>query len=347
MSYCIYQLDDKKNESVIKIISNSDLLSEIQKRLVGKYNTITLHGISKNIVLINDYFVIGYYLLVNEAEIELVHKHTEVDSLFIWKLLPLECNHDFNKLNKIRELIAKPITEPKFHSEFSDSDDFSESDDFSDFMPVISVKQKLQIPEFKLEKISPYSNILIIGVRGYGKRQLISTILTNLNISNDFPENTTIISPTDKLHKYFSEKFSKAKIHHEYRDDIIIEQFNTKPGCIIYHDCINGLKKPDSNIINLLANSVHFKKSCIMSIQGPFGLGPDVRSHFDYVFISNNTSAITRKEIWMKYAGMFETLEVFNKVFSEITQGYNYMVICNNSKSDNISDKVFHFNSAL
>jgi hypothetical protein len=213
-------------------------------------------------------------------------------------------------------------------------------------MPSQFTNQKIQISEFKLEKMNEYPNILIIGVRGCGKRQLISSILTNLSTSVEFIQNTTIISGTDKLNKYFSEKFPKAKISYEYQDDIITNQFNTKPGCIISHDVIGGSKKPDNNIMHFLGNSRHYKKSCIMSIQSPLSLGPDVRSNFDYVFIANNSSAINRKKIWENYAGMFETLEVFNKVFAEITIGYNYMVICNNSKSNNISDKVFHFNSA-
>ena len=110
MKYCIYQIDDKSNEKVIDILDEEDQFVEtIKERLEGKFSYKFLESISENDIKVNDCFKRDYYLLVNKNQIKLVNKFNKVNSgyiynstknaiivLFIWKLLPFECEEILN-----------------------------------------------------------------------------------------------------------------------------------------------------------------------------------------------------------------------------------------------------------
>lgn len=92
MSYCINETDDKMNSKTIKITqTNTELLNIVIQLITNQYNFETLEGIDKNIILINSYFSIGYYLLANK-NVELIHKisPTKITTLFTWEILPSE-----------------------------------------------------------------------------------------------------------------------------------------------------------------------------------------------------------------------------------------------------------------
>lgn len=90
MAYYICETDDKMNSKTIKITqTNTELLNIVIQLISDKYNFETLEGVGKNIILINSYFSIGYYLLFNK-NVELIHKNspTKITTLFTWELLP-------------------------------------------------------------------------------------------------------------------------------------------------------------------------------------------------------------------------------------------------------------------
>lgn len=78
-------------------------------------------------------------------------------------------------------------------------------------------------------------------------------------------------------------------------------------------------------------------------MQTPIGLPPELRLNFDYVFLLKENSAINRKKLWMNYASVFPSLDIFEKVFAKITENFCSMVINNKSISDKIEDQIFWF----
>ncbi|QKF93472.1 VV A32-like packaging ATPase [Fadolivirus algeromassiliense] len=111
--FCIYQLDDKRNEKIIKVLKNeSDFLNTIKENINKQFNVKLLETLNENDVKINDCFKDDYYLLVNEKQIKLIQKYKKIDKgyiynsnsvdvnvLFTWKLLPFECEKPISTEN--------------------------------------------------------------------------------------------------------------------------------------------------------------------------------------------------------------------------------------------------------
>ena len=77
--------------------------------------------------------------------------------------------------------------------------------------------KSLPIREFKLDMLCPNASICIIGKRGAGKSWLYRDIL---NHYKDLPGGI-VISPVDKLQRFYSKFFPDIYIHHEYKTEII------------------------------------------------------------------------------------------------------------------------------
>jgi hypothetical protein len=78
-------------------------------------------------------------------------------------------------------------------------------------------------------------------------------------------------------------------------------------------------------------------------MQYSVGIPPEMRSNFDYVFLLAEDTISNRKRLYEHYAGMFPTFDIFQQVFSDITQDYGIMVIDNRVHSKNITDKVYWY----
>jgi hypothetical protein len=68
-----------------------------------------------------------------------------------------------------------------------------------------------------------------------------------------------------------------------------------------------------------------------------------MRSNFDYIFLLAEDTISNRKRLYEHYAGMFPTFDIFQQVFSDITENYGIMVINNRVHSKNLTDKVFWY----
>jgi hypothetical protein len=73
------------------------------------------------------------------------------------------------------------------------------------------------------------------------------------------------------------------------------------------------------------------------------GIPPEYRSNFDYIFLLAEDTISNRKRLYEHYAGMFPTFDIFQQVFTDITEDYGMMVINNRIHSKNITDKVFWY----
>ncbi len=218
-------------------------------------------------------------------------------------------------------------------------------------------RRSLPIQEFILP--TQKSTICMIGKRATGKSCAISNIIDNLNVTDNFMENTLIISPSELMNPFYGSKYPTATILNNYGGDILIEylqkignlrsdEFNEFSGCIVLDDCLYHNRQINEPIImELIYNAKHYNITFIFAIQYLLPIVIDLRKKLDYIFLFKDDSLVDKKELYEKYCGMFPSLDFFEQVFSQITQDYNCMVINDLNRGNNLTDKIFYFKSKL
>jgi len=206
-----------------------------------------------------------------------------------------------------------------------------------------------------------HCTIAMIAKRASGKSYLTREILYH---KRSIPS-AIAISRTEKLNKFYTEFIPETFIYSEYDSEIlsriydrqsIMNQENKKRTdsgkkekddrlMLIMDDCMSskGTWLKDPNILELFFNGRHHHLSFILTMQFSLGIPPELRSNFDYIFLLAEDITSNRKRLYEHYAGMFPTFDIFQQVFSELTENYGCMVINNRIHSKNISDKVFWY----
>uniref|UniRef100_A0A6C0H6Y3 Uncharacterized protein n=1 Tax=viral metagenome TaxID=1070528 RepID=A0A6C0H6Y3_9ZZZZ len=220
---------------------------------------------------------------------------------------------------------------------------------------------KLQIKKFDIKNMCEYATICIIAKRATGKSFLVKELIYHLK---DIPT-ILAISRTEKLNSFYSDFIPDTYIYSDYSSELLSGLFNRqnriiednkqreKEGKIkkngyvmlIMDDCLSskGTWLRDSNILELFYNGRHSLISFILTLQYAIGIPPELRSNFDYIFLLAEDIISNRKRLFDHYAGMFPSFDVFQQVFSELTDNYGVMVIDNRIHSKNITDKVFWY----
>jgi hypothetical protein len=211
------------------------------------------------------------------------------------------------------------------------------------------------------EFINP--RIGIIAKSGSGKSWVIREILYYLYKTN-IPCGT-VIAPTDKMTKFYNEFVPACYIHHEYKEDIIpkvlhrqrqmIEKNETRvkqkkpiidPRCyLVMDDCMSTkhLWLKDPNVLSIFNEGRHFQLTFVLAMQYSLGIQPELRSNFDFIMLLGEDNYSNRKRLYEHYAGIFPTRDIFEMVFSELTNNYGCMVINNRLRSNDLKKKVFYF----
>ena len=219
---------------------------------------------------------------------------------------------------------------------------------------------KLQLLEFKLEKMVIDPSIVMIAKRGSGK----SYITRNIIYHYRHIPGGVVIAPTDRMNAFYKYFFPDLYIHYDIKETILqkilirqsmmIEKSRIKKkqgkkvdpsGILIMDDCLSKKKSwaKDESIMEILMNGRHYRLTYILTMQTPLGITPDLRLNFDYIFLLKEDSTINKKKLWDNYASMFPTVYAFERVFVKCTEDYRSMVIDNRKPSDNIQEKVFWF----
>lgn len=220
---------------------------------------------------------------------------------------------------------------------------------------------KLKIKRFDLKKMAENCTIAMIAKRASGKSYLTREILYH---KRDLPA-AIAISRTEKLNTFYGEFIPDIYIYDEFDTSILTKIFARQAKMnednkkrlengkkqkddrlmIIMDDCMasKGTWVKDQNILELFFNGRHHHVSFILTMQFALGIPPEMRSNFDYIFLLAEDFKSNRKRLYEHYAGMFPSLESFEKVFSDITQDYGVMVIDNRVHSTDITEKVFWY----
>ena len=220
---------------------------------------------------------------------------------------------------------------------------------------------KLQLKKFNIHNMVDHCTIAMIAKRATGKSYLTREIMFHKR----HIASIIAISRTEKLNSFYSEFIPDSYIYSEYTSDIlnriyerqsIINEDNktrTKENrktkddslMLIMDDCMSskGTWLKDPNILELFFNGRHHHISFILTMQYSVGIPPEMRSNFDYIFLLAEDTINNRKRLYEHYAGMFPSFDVFQQVFSEVTEDYGVMVIDNRIHSKNITDKVYWY----
>lgn len=220
---------------------------------------------------------------------------------------------------------------------------------------------RLPIKKFNIHEMVDHCTIAMIAKRATGKSFLTKEIMfQKRNISS-----AIAISRTEKLNSFYSEFIPDSYIYSEYDSNILTRIYDrqahmnednrrrVKEGkkqkddslMLIMDDCMSskGTWLKDPNIMELFFNGRHHHISFILTMQYAVGIPPEMRSNFDYVFLLAEDTVSNRRRLYEHYAGMFPTFDIFQQVFTDVTEHFGMMVINNRVHSKNITDKVFWY----
>jgi hypothetical protein len=220
---------------------------------------------------------------------------------------------------------------------------------------------KIPIKQFNIDEMVDHCTIAMIAKRATGKSFLTREIMyQKKNIAS-----AIAISRTEKLNSFYSEFIPDSYIYSEYSSDILARIYERQSKMcddnkkrikngkkqkndsimLIMDDCMSskGTWLKDPNILELFFNGRHHHLSFILTMQYSVGIPPEMRSNFDYIFLLAEDTISNRKRLYEHYAGMFPTFDIFQQVFSDITDNYGIMVIDNRVHSKNLTDKVFWY----
>jgi len=225
----------------------------------------------------------------------------------------------------------------------------------------------LELGKFDMKQISfkPNENkgpvVVLIGRRDTGKSFLVRDLLYH---HQDIPIGT-VISGTEEGNGFYGTMIPKLFIHDEYNTVIVENVLKRQRGVLkemkreldtykkttidprtflILDDCLYDASWSKDKMMRLLfMNGRHWKIMCIITMQYPLGIPPNLRTNIDYVFILREPYITNRKRIYENYAGMFPTFESFCQVMDQCTENFECLVINNNAKSNKLQDQIFWY----
>ena len=114
---------------------------------------------------------------------------------------------------------------------------------------------------------------------------------------------------------------------------------------LIMDDCMSSkhLWLKDENVLSIFNEGRHYQLTFILAMQYSLGIQPELRSNFDYVFLLGEDFRSNKKRLYDHYAGMFPSYDIFDQVFTQVTDDYGCMVINNRLRSSDITKKVFWY----
>ncbi len=224
---------------------------------------------------------------------------------------------------------------------------------------------RFHLRQFDLNQMVTNPSILMLGKRGSGKSFLIKHLVNYFHYHRRVPGGA-VISPTERMNSFYKWFFPDSYIHNDAKDETlkkiltrqscmiekekqnkrndIIDPELDAAGLLVMDDCLTKKSwAKDESVTEILMNGRHYKLTYVLTTQTPYGITPDLRLNFDYVFLFREDSTINKRRLWDMYASMFPDFETFEPVFDECTRDYGVMVIDNRRPSDSIADKVFWF----
>lgn len=226
----------------------------------------------------------------------------------------------------------------------------------------------LNLKQFDMNRVKDESICLFIGKRKSGKSFAVRDLLYH---NRDIPLGI-IFSGTEKASPFFKDFFPKSFIFSEYNEDVIETLLNrqmtikkkedkrkedhkkkgmeyTGPqtdgrAMLILDDMMDDAQNWSKSkpVKTVFFNGRHYSIFFVLTLQYPVGMGPNLRSNVDWIFIMRENQKNIRKKIYENYAGCFDKQEIFETVMDNLKE-YECIVVDNNAKSPKLEDQVFLF----
>lgn len=221
---------------------------------------------------------------------------------------------------------------------------------------------ELRLKYFDITSIKSTHTVVLLGKRDTGKSTVAKDILF---YHRDMPMGT-VICPTEPVNPTYSKFIPSIFVHDEY-DAAIVDKLMQRQrkvkNLIMEQEAKYSNSDIDSRVFlimddcgadadawakskqirNLFMNGRHSNVLVLITMQYPMGIPPTLRSNIDFVFILRENVMSNRRRIWENYAGIFRTFDLFCEVMDQCTENYEMLVICNNSKSNTLTDSVFWY----
>jgi len=217
----------------------------------------------------------------------------------------------------------------------------------------------LKLKKFQMPNIKDDAVVTFIGKRRTGKSWLVRDLLY---YHQDIPVGT-VISPTERCNKFYSNMVPPLFIHDEFQGGIVSNVLKRQQKVIdkiergdpeytdsdprtflLFDDCMyDSTMTRDQSVRFVFMNGRHLKILFMITMQYAMGIRPDLRNNIDYVFICRANTVAQQKRLWEQYAGMFPTLEMFAQVMNQCTENFECLVIDNVTQSNRLEDQVFWY----
>lgn len=336
--YCIYKIDDKNEEKVIKIIdSKEEFYNEIKKKSCEILSNMDIQQIKYDKSL-----KLGFYLLNNDDQTQLIEKcdvivngyiynstYIDVKILCTWKIIPMELNDNT----------------PDESSDLKKSEPTNSNKNESNIVENY-LGENLKFKEFNYDIQHDTKNLIINGIDRYSViKKLIDDKLT-------LKYNFDILIVTMKgCDTYYKTYYSHLNITYG-DDDTIIKNylvmrelkikdkiFNSK-GIVVIDNCksINN----SEIMARLLFSARHYGITLIMSIDCKYNLRPEFRINFESVFLLHPYLMEEKKAMYDKYGSAFKSFDNFILHFVPTNSKYIGLVINHTPSNINKMDNIFY-----
>lgn len=201
--------------------------------------------------------------------------------------------------------------------------------------------------------------VTFIGKRRTGKSWLVRDLLY---YHQDIPV-ATVVSPTERCNKFFSNMIPPLFIHDEFQPGIVQNVLKRQQKVIdkiergdpdysdadprtilLFDDCMyDTTMVRDRSVRFVFMNGRHLKILFLITMQYAMGITPNLRNNIDYVFICRANNIAQQKKLYEQYCGMFPSMEMFTQVMNQCTENYECLVVDNVTQSNQLEDQVFWY----
>ena len=101
--------------------------------------------------------------------------------------------------------------------------------------------------------------------------------------------------------------------------------------------------KKEKTIKRIFFNGRHYNIFCLIALQYPMAITPDLRNNADYVFVYAQSSMKNKRKIYDEFCGMVTNFDQFCNILDACTQNYECLVIKTTGNTNDIRDQIFWY----
>lgn len=200
--------------------------------------------------------------------------------------------------------------------------------------------------------LSGNSTVMVIGKTCRGKTALVRDILSRRDNSGG----GVAMSRRQDADAFYRGLASDVAVYPRF-DGEVVDEYVRKRLQVRKHDTngfliIEGLDDSASDwtknhgMMNMFVNNRQLGSMMLTTMESPMSVPIQMRTNLDWTFIFAEANARHRETLYAKYAGMFDSLQVFCQVLDECAGDERECLAINNIvHSNRLVDRVFWYRS--